>query len=134
EARLSWRRATPEEKAFFTTRGSLAEVIEVSGRARTSDGSSFVSLRAVDAAYPLLGTVEHDGAGPPAPLLAERDDRFGAIADPLLFDRLGLAPGDSITIGNAEFELRARLLGLPDQVTQGFRLGVPVLLSLEGLE
>ena len=136
EAQLSYRGATAEERALFASLGQVAEVIEVSGRARAEGGSSFVSLRAVDAGYPLLGSVTYDAGGDTAALpllLAERNGSFGAVADPLLFDRLGLAPGDSIEIGKARFELRARLENLPDQVTQGFQLGAPVLLSLEGL-
>src|SRR5690606_34469481 len=31
EARLSWRAAEPEERALFTSLGTLAEVVEVSG-------------------------------------------------------------------------------------------------------
>lgn len=134
EARLSWRAATAEERGLFDALGTVAAVTEVSGRARGGSGSAFVSLRAVDGSYPLLGSVVHDGDGPLAGLLAARDGNFGAIADPLLFDRLGLAPGDSIEIGKARFVLAARLDSLPDQVTQGFQLGVPVLLSHEGLE
>jgi len=137
EAQLSYRGATTEERALFETLGEVAEVIEVSGRARADAGSSFVSLRAVDRSYPLLGAVTVDAGGDEAALpglLAESGGVFGAVADPLLFDRLGLKPGDSVEIGKARFELRGTLLNLPDQVTQGFQLGVPVLLSLEGLD
>ena len=137
EAQLSYRGATTEERALFETLGKVAEVIEVSGRARADAGSSFVSLRAVDQSYPLLGAVTVDAGNEAATLpglLAERDGAFGAVADPLLFDRLGLKPGDSVEIGKARFVLRGKLLNLPDQVTQGFQLGVPVLVSLEGLD
>src|SRR5690606_28015757 len=108
--------------------------VEVSARARATGGSAFVSLRAVDENYPLLGAVTlagPDGATLPE-RLAEQHGRPGAVAAPLLFDRLGLEPGDSIEIGAASFELRARLVGLPAQVTQGFQLGVPVLVSDAG--
>lgn len=137
EAQLSYRAATAAERALFEELGTVAEVIEVSGRARVEGASAFVSLRAVDGNYPLLGTVSYDAGGAGgdlSDLLAERNGSFGAIADPLLFDRLGLKPGDSIEIGEARFVLGARLDGLPDQVTQGFQLGVPVVISLAGLE
>ncbi len=133
EARLSWRAASDDERALFASLGRLAEVVEVSGRARAAGGSAFVSLRAVDDNYPLLGRVGHDGAADLPALLAGSAGRFGAVADPLLADRLGLAPGDSFEIGAATFVLAARLDSLPDQVTQGFQLGVPVLISLDGL-
>ena len=133
EARLSWRAASDDERALFASLSRLAEVVEVSGRARAAGGSAFVSLRAVDDNYPLLGRVGHDGAADLPALLAGSAGRFGAVADPLLADRLGLAPGDSFEIGAATFVLAARLDSLPDQVTQGFQLGVPVLISLDGL-
>ncbi|MHB1103474.1 MAG: ABC transporter permease [Devosia sp.] len=137
EARLSYRAATPEERTLFEKLGRVAEVIEVSGRAKAETGSSFVSLRAVNENYPLLGAVTHDAGGTASALpdlLAERNGSFGAIADPLLLDRLDLELGDGVTIGGARFELRATLQNLPDQVTQGFQLGVPMLVSLTGLE
>lgn len=136
EAQLSYRVATPEERTVLGGLGRVAEVIEVNGRANAETDSSFVSLRAVDQNYPLLGsvTLEAGDVGLALPeLLAERDGNYGAVVDPLLLDRLGLKLGDTITIGPARFELRATLQSLPDQVTQGFQLGVPVLLSLEGL-
>jgi len=137
EAQLSYRVATPEERTVLGGLGRVAEVIEVNGRANAETDSSFVSLRAVDQNYPLLGSVTYDAGGADLALpelLAGRDGTYGAVVDPLLLDRLGLELGDTVTIGPTRFELRATLQSLPDEVTQGFQLGVPVLLSLEGLE
>lgn len=136
EAQLSYRAANAEEKALFDRLGRVAEVIEVSGRAASGDNSTFASLRAVDEDYPLIGGVAYETGGISAPLpelLVSRGGAFGAVADPLLLDRLGVALGDSIKIGGARFELRATLQSLPDQVTQGFELGAPVLISVDGL-
>jgi len=136
EASLSYRAADPAERALFARLATVAEVVEVMGRARVPGQSAFLSLRAVDANYPLLGSVEVETAGETASLaslLAARDGVFGAVVDSLLLDRLGVALGDTITIGEGAFQLRGVLKSLPDQVTQGIQLGIPALLSVEGL-
>lgn len=134
EASLSYRPASPEERALFQQLGTLGEVIEVLGRGDANDRSSFLSIRAVDGNYPLVGTATVEGSIVPlSELLAEREGRFGLVADPLLLDRLGLQLDDVVRIGAADFAIRGLIGTLPDQVTSGLTLGVPVLASVEGL-
>jgi len=133
EASLSYRAADNRERQLFSQLGTVSEVIEVMGRARITGQSAFLSLRGVDANYPLLGTVEFEGDGKLADLLALRDGRYGAVVDSLLFDRMGLKLGDLVTIGEAEVQLRGVLKSLPDQVTQGVQFGIPALVSVDGL-
>lgn len=134
EASLSYRAADEAERTLFAKLGTVSEVIEVMGRARVTGQSAFLALRGVDANYPLLGAVTVEPAGTPLPdLLAARDGRFGAVVDSLLLDRMDLQLGDTVAIGEGEFELRGVLRGLPDQITQGIQLGIPALLSVEGL-
>jgi putative ABC transport system permease protein len=135
EAQLSYRAANPDERALFGSLGTVGEVIEVLGRGRVEGGSAFLSLRAVDENYPLLGEVVIDGAdAPPAELLAARDGVFGVVVNSLLLDRLSIGIGDMLTIGEAQFQIRGVLKSLPDQVTQGVTLGVPAMLSVAGLD
>jgi putative ABC transport system permease protein len=134
EASLSYRGATAEERVFFSTLGTLGEVVEVQGRADTEAGNSFLAIRAVDQNYPLLGGLVINDADQPLPeLLTERNGRHGLVADALLLDRLGLAIGDPVTIGAGEFVLTGTIGSVPDQVTAGFQLGLPALMSVEGL-
>ena len=133
EASLSYRAANPEERALLDRLGTVSEVIEVMGRARVTGQSAFVALRAVDANYPLLGTVDYDGDGTLPDLLAQRDSVYGAVVDSLLIDRMGLTLGDTVTIGEGTFQLRGILKSLPDQVSQGVMLGIPALISVDGL-
>ena len=63
------------------------------------DRRRLVELKAVDSAYPLYGRVETSSAEPLHSLLEQRDGEWGAIADPNLFHRLGLEPGDKIRLG-----------------------------------
>lgn len=134
EATLSYRAANPDERALFGSLGKLGEVIEVQGRAEGGSGSSFLAIRAVDANYPLVGTLPVDGTDQPLPaLLAEQAGRYGLVADQLLFDRLGLELGDEVTIGNASFVLTGILGKIPDQATAGLQFGLSVLMSTDAV-
>jgi putative ABC transport system permease protein len=77
--------------------------------ARKPDGSdqSLVELRAVDSAYPLYGGFETVPPLPLEELFAEDNDVYGAAAAQILLDRLGLAVGDSILVGEASLEIRS---------------------------
>src|SRR5581483_7596615 len=92
-----------------------------------------VEVKAVDGAYPLLGTVKTEPDIKLPALFARSGDVFGAAADPALLDRLQLRIGDRISIGNATLELRAALLGEPDKLGGGIALGPRVLVSDEAL-
>lgn len=134
EAGLSYRAANPEERALFERLGRLGEVIEVMGRGHVGENSAFLSIRAVDGAYPLLGAMALEPAGTPlADLLAERDGVHGLVANPLLLDRLGLGLGDTLSIDQATFAVRGTIGSLPDQLSASFALGIPVLMSVEAL-
>src|SRR5580698_1171033 len=98
--------------------------------ARTSDGrSTLVEVKAVDAHYPLFGSVVTDPAMPLAALFAQNGGAFGAAVDPALLTRLDLKTGDRITIGNIAIELRATLTGEPDKLAGGLGLGPRLLIS-----
>lgn len=135
EAQLSYRAATPEERQEFTSLGKLGEVVEVMGRGDADEKNSFLAIRAVDANYPLIGTVTVEGTETPLPeLLATRDDgSFGLVADQLLLDRLGLKLGDQLTISDATFTLTGIIGTEPDRITAGLQFGLPVLVSVDAL-
>src|SRR5690606_23335180 len=90
-------------------------------------------VKAVDGAYPMIGSVESEPAAPVQELLAERDGVHGALVDPVLLDRLGLAVGDIVSLGNARVALRARLVSEPDKIAAGVGFGPRLLMSQEGL-
>ena len=54
----------------------------------SADRMSLVEIKAVDGAYPLVGTTLSEPALPLADALAERNGVFGALADPALLVRL----------------------------------------------
>jgi putative ABC transport system permease protein len=132
---LNQREATDAERRFLEGLGALAESAGMRSMARLPDGSdqALVEAKAVDAAYPLFGTLVTEPAMAPADLFAARDGVFGAAAPDLLFERLGVAVGDRVELGEATLELRARIVSEPDAVSDGFGFAPRLLLSLEAL-
>jgi putative ABC transport system permease protein len=138
---LIQREATDSERAFLAAHGTVSAAATLRAMARPATNptaarfaglpATLVEVKAVDAQYPLFGKVTTEPTLPLANLFEERNGAFGAAADPLLLTRLGLKIGDSIVLGNAEFELRAALTGEPDKLAGGLSLG-PRLLVSEG--
>jgi len=132
---LNQREATTEELAYLTGLGDIAESADMRSMARLQDGSdqALVELKAVDAAYPLYGSFQTQPALDRDALFGERDGAWGAAAPDILFERLGLKPGDRINVGGGTFELRAQIVTEPDAVSDGFGFAPRLMVSLEGL-
>ena len=131
---LIHREATPQELAFLTARGTVSTIAGMRGMANAGDkGAALVEIKAVDSGYPGIGDVETEPQQPLAGLLQARDGVFGAVADPVLFGRLDLKPGDTITLGNATFQLRANLVSEPDKIAAGVGFGPRLIISQEAL-
>ena len=127
---LVQREANASERAFLGAHGTVSGVATLPTMARTADGrTTLVDVKAVDDAYPLVGTVTTSPNMTLSALLARQGEAFGAAADPALLARLDLKTGDRITIGNAVVELRAALTGEPDQLAGGIGFGPRVLMS-----
>ena len=137
---LIGRQAQPAERAFLAEEGEVSVAATLRAMARSSDGrAALVEVKAVDAAYPLYGgvTLAPAGAAPDGGLaraLTPRGDGvFGAVADPALLTRLGLAPGARVTIGAATFQLDAALAGEPDKLALGIGFGPRLMMSQDAL-
>jgi putative ABC transport system permease protein len=129
------RSADVGEIELLSGYGRIASVIDTNVRAESATGEAFVDLVAAGPEYPLLGTVGSPDLEPgqrPAELTSFADGLFGALVDPVMLDDLGLAVGDSISIGGTEFAVRGLLTALPDGPVRGFRLGLPVLIGTDG--
>ena len=92
-----------------------------------------VELKAVDAAYPLYGTMTLSPAMPLAEALEERGGVFGAAVDSGVLHRLDIALGDRLRIGETEFELRAVIEHEPDRGTSAFSLGPRAMIAAAAL-
>src|SRR5207249_2737139 len=92
-----------------------------------------IELKAVDAAYPLYGSVVLSPAQGLGAALDRRDGSYGAAVDPAILGRLGLAIGDNMKIGEAVLQLRATIEREPDAATSGLIFGPRVLVSPDAL-
>jgi putative ABC transport system permease protein len=127
---LIQREAKPDEVALLRSRGEVSVAATLRGMARTGDGRlALVELKAVDNAYPMLGTVTLAPKMPIADVLAERDGAFGAAADPTLLARLDLKVGDRVTVGSATFQIRSVIDAEPDKLSGGVGFGPRFLVS-----
>jgi putative ABC transport system permease protein len=131
---LVQREAHADERAFLDAQGRVSTVATLRTMARTRDGrSALVELKSVDGAYPLYGAVKLDPQMPLAAALAQRDGQFGAAADPALLARLGLSPGETITVGGATLAIRTTIAAEPDKLAGGIGFGPRLIVSEEAL-
>ena len=125
---LTYRFATGAERAWMQGQSvALSEVVDfrsmvVAGPSGAED-RSLTQVKAVDAAYPLVGAVLLDPVMPLATALAPVDGVPGAVMDRVLADRMGLRVGSLFRLGLQTFRLGAVLVREPDSATGGFALG-----------
>ncbi|MCB1364363.1 MAG: FtsX-like permease family protein [Rhodobacteraceae bacterium] len=138
EMRFTYRYATDEERAWMRARADrVSEVVDFRSMAVVDhDGvaeRALTQVKAVDAAYPLVGTPVLD---PPMPLetaLAGQGGLPGAVMERVLIDRLGLSVGDGFRLGTQGFVLMAALKHEPDGAADGFGLGPRTLVATADL-
>src|SRR5271168_3485833 len=131
---LFQREAKPDEIAFLRERGDVSVTASLRGMARAADGNlALVEIKAVDAAYPMLGQLSLEPNMPLADLLAEHDGAFGAAADQTLLTRLDLKLGDRVNVGSATFQIRSLDNGEPDKLAGGLGFAPRFLVSEAGL-
>jgi putative ABC transport system permease protein len=124
-ALIAWLRARGASVSEVTRRRSLL--------ATPSGRRELIDLKAVDAAWPLVGAAVLAPSMPLAQALAPRQGRFGLVADPLVLDRLGLKPGDLARIGTASFRVTAALVSEPDRAATPSLFGAPVVIAAAAL-
>jgi len=158
--RLIHREASAEERSWLRSNATVSQAADLRAMAytvrdktrdaaRDANGNTdesdpvqrrriLVELKGVDRLWPLYGSAGVDGkpAGHDrlAGLLSARAGVHGALVDPALPVRLGVAVGDRLRIGGQLFEIRGVLTGEPDRGTRLFTLGPRILVSRAGLE
>ena len=99
----------------------------------SSGERQLIELKAVDAAWPLVGEATVEPAQTLAEALGSRDGRYGLVAERIVFDRLGLHVGDTARLGNATFRVAGVLTHEPDRVATASILGPRVLVDGDAL-
>lgn len=135
---FTYRFPTPEERQWVEARAvAVSEVVDFRSMAvagpEGAEDRALTQVKGVDAAYPLTGEVVLDPPVPLAQALAGADGLPGAVMDRVLVDRLGLAVGDTFTLGVQEFRLGAVLVKEPDSSAEGFALGPRTIVATTGL-
>ncbi|MGE0420345.1 MAG: ABC transporter permease, partial [Acetobacteraceae bacterium] len=88
-----------------------------------------VDLKAVDDAWPLIGTPRAEPPSPIAAALAGQDGLPGLLADPIVLERIGVKPGDVVRLGVARFRVSGALVFEPDRVATPSLFGPRVLIA-----
>ncbi len=133
---LNNREATEPELGFLQGLGKVSVSTGLRSMARKPDGSdqALVEVKAVDGAYPLYGKFEAEPNYPLHTLLADQNGTYGAVAAPLLLDRLGLKLGDEILLGNVILNITGTVKTEPDAVSEGFGFAPRLIVSRKALQ
>lgn len=103
-----------------------SDIVQMRAMAVAPDGErTLVELKAVDGAYPLFGELLLDPPGPLAP--------GQVVVERIVADRLGVAPGAALRIGEARFTLRGTIAAEPDKVASPSILGPRAMIALADL-
>ncbi|MEM9682126.1 MAG: FtsX-like permease family protein [Pseudomonadota bacterium] len=115
--------------------GTLSSVVELRTAAQANGIRAPVELKAVDGAYPLLGSIGIADAESLERALAVQSGRPGAVVEPSFLSRFDAKIGDTLTLGADDFEIRGLLTMEPDRLSSGrFLVGPRVLIDLAELE
>ncbi len=128
--RTTYLPAYAAAQADFASLGRVSEIVEMRAMARGGGGAALVELKAVDNAYPLAGALRLSGGMALEEALADG----GAVVEMVLLERLGLAVGDPVKVGDATFTIRAALEREPDRAVGLFSFGPRFMLDMEGLQ
>ena len=116
-------------RTWLTARGAkLSEVVQMRSMLVASGGErQLVELKAVDSAYPLVGTATVDST----PLQTALSG--GLVAEPIVLDRLGVKPGDTLRLGSTTITVRGTLTTEPDRVAAPTLLAPRAMIALPAL-
>ena len=135
--RLVHREASDTELAWLDGQADLSRMATMRAMVRHEEATLLVEAKAVDNIYPLYGEVALASGGALAPALAAEETAsgkiYGAVAEGGVFDRLDIAPGAIVRLGDIRVRLIDRISNEPDRSAGGFPLAPRLLLGFEGL-
>ena len=110
--------------------GALSRTMTMRAMLQAKDERRLVALKAVDSAWPMVGSATLGSGGALAPAIAPGK----VVIEPKLARGLDLAPGSMVRIGDADLEVSDTLAYEPDRSVSFVTFGPRVLMSLESLE
>jgi putative ABC transport system permease protein len=132
-----YRAASPEQEAFLRREGQVTRWIDSRVMAhplKESARATLVQLKAVEQAYPLYGRLELKNGGSLAEALAKRDGVWGAVVEEAALERMDIALGDLVKVGEATVQVRALIAREPDNGLNAFAsLGPRLMMSFDAL-
>ncbi|MEX1167318.1 MAG: ABC transporter permease, partial [Hydrogenophaga sp.] len=109
---------------------TVSRLVELRTMLRNAEGrAQLIELQSADSAYPLYGEVTLAPAGALPNALAEQGGTWGAAIDATLAQRMGIAVGDPVEIGNLNLTVRALVVRQPDRSLRADWGGAPVLVA-----
>ncbi|MCC6829471.1 MAG: ABC transporter permease, partial [Novosphingobium sp.] len=124
EAQVWQRPLTAQESAAFAALGTVSGGTRLQAMASAGDYSAPVELKAVDAAWPLVGRLRlKDGRAVGAPPAGTVWLAEGAA------ERLDVKPGNRVTIGNQPLIVGGVIADEPDRLGEGFSLGAVAIVA-----
>ncbi|MET4131288.1 putative ABC transport system permease protein [Porphyrobacter sp. MBR-155] len=120
-----WQRdLAPDQRAALEEYGEVSSGFRLQAMASTPQAAAPIELKAVDAKWPMFGAlVLADGRKVGAP-----SGNNAWIAQTAI-DRLGIAVGDSFTVGTATLTAAGVIKDEPDRLSEGFQLGPTVIVA-----
>ena len=152
DVRLIHRPADAQERQFLEANGQVSQIATMRGMVRgmvrgtardmsgatggdEADEAMLVEAKAVDAAYPLFGTLSLKSGADLSDALAVNDGPvYGAVAEQGLFDRLALEPGAVVQLGDIKLVLNDVITAEPDRNAGGFPLAPRLIVAHDTLK
>lgn len=120
-----WQRdLRPDERTALSEYGTISSGYRMQAMASTPDAAAPIELKAVDAKWPMFGTLLlTDGRTVGAP---SGTDAW--IAQTAL-ERLGIKPGDIFKVGTVTLRAAGIIKDEPDRLSEGFQLGPTIIVA-----
>lgn len=127
ELRVWQRDLTEEERAEVEKLGTVSSGLRMQAIALAGDDTAPIALKSVDANWPLVGELllkdgRKAGAPPPGTIWLSEGTA----------ERLGVAPGGTVTIGGVPLRIGGIIADEPEMLGEGFNLG-DVAITLNDL-
>ena len=138
EVEFTYRFPDQDERTWIEAQSvALSEIVDFRSMAVVGEGETaeraLTQVKSVDDAYPLIGEVALQPEVTIAQALEGNGSFPGAVMEPVLMARLGLAVGDQFKLGAQEFVLTASLVREPDSAVSGFSLGPRTIVATDAL-